>query len=182
MERHKSAYRYFNLYFMDESRLGPITQNGKSLTAKRIKPVCPFQQAFKNLWLSGAFSPVNGEHFLLELPVCNSDCFQIWLNEFSELNPQEFKIIFLDNGAFHKAEKPVIPANIEPAFIPPYCPELNPAEKIWAFFKGKFTNRLCKTLDEVSDFIADTAMKLSYETVVKTCRYEYIDLAISDCF
>jgi len=67
-------------------------------------------------------------------------------------------------------------------FIPPYCPELNPAEKIWAFYKRKFTNLLCTELDHISNFISDTTMLLADELVIATCRYEYINVAISDCF
>jgi transposase len=159
-----------------------MTGNGRSLTAKGVKPVCSFLQAFENLWLFGAFSPVNGEHFLLELPNCDSDNFQIWLNEFSELNPKEFKIVFLDNGKFHKAKKLIIPNNMILVFLPPYCPELNPAEKIWAFYKRKFTNLLCTELDHISNFISDTTRLLSDDLVSATCRYEYINATISDCF
>jgi transposase len=159
-----------------------MTKNGRSLTAKRVKPVCNFSQSFDNLWLFGAFSPINGEHFLMELPYCNSDNFQIWLDQFAVINPQELKIVVLDNGAFHKAKKLVIPQNIVLVFLPPYCPELNPAEKMWAFFKRNFTNLLCNTLDDVSTFITDTAKLLNFLMITSTCRYEYIDRVISDCF
>lgn len=159
-----------------------MTKNGRSLTKRGIKPICPFLQAFQTLWLFGVFSPVNGEHFLMELPNCNSDNFQIFLEQFSALNPKEFKIVFLDNGAFHKAKKLVIPNNIALVFIPPYCPELNPAEKIWAAFKRQFSNVLCKNLDDVSNFISNTANMLNFSVVASTCRYKYIDMAISNCF
>jgi transposase len=178
LKEKESEFSFFNIYFQDESRFGLMTKNGRSLTTKGVKPICPFLQAFQNLWLFGAFSPVNGEHFLMELPTCNSDNFQIFLDQFAALNPKEFKIIFLDNGAFHKAKKLDIPNNITLVFIPPYSPELNPAEKIWAFFKRQFTNVICKNLDEVSKFIDITAKKLSVERVVGTCRYEYIDVDI----
>jgi transposase len=49
---------------------------------------------------------------------------------FSEYNKEEYKIIVLDNGAFHKAKKLIIPDNIALLFLPPYSPELNPAEKL----------------------------------------------------
>ena len=68
------------------------------------------------------------------MPVCNS-AFQIFLDEFSKINANELKIMVLDNGAFHKAKKLVIPDNIILIFLPPYSPELNPAEKVWAKFK-----------------------------------------------
>ena len=65
------------------------------------------------------------------MPHCNADTFQIFLNEFSDYSSNEFKILLLDNGAFHKAQTLTIPDNIAFLFIPPYSPELNPAEKIW---------------------------------------------------
>jgi transposase len=114
-----------------------------------VKPICPFQQVFKSTYLFGAFSPLNGDKFLLELPNCNAQTFQIYLDEFSLQNQAEFKIIVLDNGAFHKALTLEIPENIALIFLPPYSPELNPAEKVWAVIKRKFTNTLHKSLEEL---------------------------------
>jgi transposase len=87
-----------------------------------------------------------------------------------------FQIIVLDNGAFHKAKTLEIPLNIGLIFLPPYSPELNPAEKIWANLKRKFTNKFCKTLDEVSEFITDSIKGLEKNVVKKTCNFEYIQL------
>jgi len=42
---------------------------------------------------------------LLELPHCNADTFQIFLNELANNCPKEFKIVILDNGAFHHAKR-----------------------------------------------------------------------------
>ena len=108
---------------------------------------------FQSTYLFGAFSPINGTSFLLELPYCNTDCFELFLSEFSLINPQELKVIVLDNGAFHKAKRLKVPKNIILIFLPPFSPELNPAEKMWAKFKRAFTNKLYKSLDEVSLFI-----------------------------
>ena len=86
---------------------------------------------------------------------------------FSKKRPQEYKIIVLDNDAFHKAKSLEIPENIGLIFLPPYSPELNPAEKIWANLKRKYTNKFCKTLDEVSEFITDAIKGLDKEIVKK---------------
>ena len=90
---------------------------------------------------------------MLNLPYCNTDCFQIFLNEFSQHKPNELKVVVLDNGAFHKAKRLVVPENIVLIFLPPYSPELNPAEKMWQKFKRNFTNKLFKSLDDVQTFI-----------------------------
>ena len=154
-----------------------FTRNGRGLTARGVKPICPFQQVFKSLYLFGAYSPFTGDHFELELSHCNADNFQVYLDEFSKTDLKEFRIILLDNGAFHKAKKLIIPPNIKLLFIPPYSPELNPAEKIWWRMKRAFTGKLHKSLDEVSEFIIDQVNKLTNEIVESTCKYEYIFLS-----
>jgi transposase len=153
-----------------------FTKNGKALTASGVKPICPFQQVFQSLYLFGAFSPITGDHFLLEMPFCNGQTFQIFLNEFSLHNPEELKIIVLDNGAFHKAKKLIVPENIILIFLPPYSPELNPAEKIWAKFKRDFSNRLFKSLNDLDSYICSIVKTLTGNQVITTCSYGYIFL------
>lgn len=164
------------MYFQDESRFGLFTKNGKALTAKGVKPICPFQQVFQSTYIYGAFSPINGNHFMLELPRCNSENFQAFLNEFSIEIPNELKIVVLDNGAFHKASTLQIPKNIVLIFLPPYSPELNPAEKIWQHIKRAFTNRLYSNLEQLSQFITEASNNITPEIVMKTCRFQYIFL------
>jgi transposase len=144
------------------------------LTAKGIKPICPFQQIFQSLYVFGAFSPLTGRYFILELPHCNSEAFQIYLNEFSLDKPHILKIILLDNGAFHKAKSLKIPDNIVLVFIPPYSPELNPAEKFWWKWKREFSGKLFKTLDNVSEFIIQQTIELKSNSIKNTCGYNYI--------
>ena len=122
----------------------------------------------------GAFSPINGDKFLLEMPNCNAANFKVFLDGFSAQNPEEFKIMVLDNGAFHKAKTLKIPDNIGVIFLPPYSPELNPAENIWAVLKRKFTNKLYKTLEEVSEFITEATNSLRSDKIKNTCGFAYI--------
>ena len=82
-----------------------------------------------------------------------------------KLNPIEFKIIVLDNGAFHKAKNLTIPPNIALLFLPPYSPELNPAEKIWKTIKRKFTNRYFKDLSMLSQFFTEAIAEITSDTV-----------------
>ena len=146
------------------------------LTAKGTKPICNAQQVYQSTHTYGAFSPLNGSSFVLELPECNTEMFQIFLDLLSLENPDEFKIIGLDNAAFHKAKKLKIPENIELIFLPPYSPELNPAEKIWWSWKRNFSNQIFKTLDELSKFIEQQVRELTPEIVKSTTSYEYIFL------
>lgn len=153
-----------------------FTRNGKSVTAIRVKPICTFQQVFKSTWLSGAFSPITGDHFQMILPYCNAVSFQIFLNDFSKENPNELKIMVLDNGKFHKAKKLIIPKNIVLVFLPPYSPELNPAEKMWAKYKRAFSNKFYESLEDIEKFIVEVVNATSKKEVMSICGYGYIFL------
>lgn len=162
-----------NLYCQDESRFGLFTRAGKGLTAQAIRPVCPFQQVFRSTWLFGAYSPITGDHFHLELPHCSADTFQIFLDHFAAQQPDELKVMLMDNGAFHKARRLRWPSNILPLFQPPYSPELNPAEKIWWRYKRALSNKTFESLDQLSVFIAQQVKALDRSSVRSICGFEY---------
>lgn len=122
----------------------------------------------------GAFSPINGKSFLLELPFCSNETFQIYLNEFSKQDPNEFKIVVLDNGAFHKAKELKVPDNMGLVFLPPYSPELNPAERIWEILKANFTGSTFNNLELLSDFIENQVNQLTEKIIISACSYNYI--------
>lgn len=144
------------------------------MTAKGVKPVCTVHQVFKSTYLFGAFSPLTGDNFLLELPYCSNQTFQIFLNELSKERAHELKVVVLDNGAFHKAKALIIPENIILIFLPPYSPELNPAEKMWQKIKRDFTNKLFNSLDELSEFIIESIGGLTCEMVKSICGFGYV--------
>jgi len=144
------------------------------LTAKGVKPIAVSQQAFESTWLFGAFSPIDGKRLLIEAEGCDSDFFQVFMDELSRTDSEELMLILLDNASFHKTGKLKIPDNIALIHIPPYSPELNPAEKIWQRFKRAFTNIPFKTMAEVSNFLTEQTNRLSDNIVISTCAYEWV--------
>ena len=110
----------------------------------------------------------------MEADNCNSDFFQIFINELSSTNMDELMLILLDNASFHKAKKLKIPDNLALIHIPPYTPELNHAEKIWQKFKRAFTNNPFKTMEDVRIFLTEQTHLLTDETVIATCSYKWI--------
>jgi transposase len=128
----------------------------------------------RSTYIFGAFSPFNGDSLVMELPYCNTDNFQIFLNELSNKNPTEFKVVVLDNGRFHKGKSLVIPQNIALVFLPPYSPELNPAELVWLNIKRKTTNKVYKTMEELKLKIDEIAKEVINEKLIKNlCGFRY---------
>lgn len=174
IKNNNNKYKSFNLYFEDESRFGLFTRVGKMLTAKSVQPICPYQHKFKNTYLFGAFSPITGDSLLLELPYCNTDMFQYFLEQLSEQKPEELKFIILDNGAFHKAKRLIIPDNIILIFLPPYSPELNPAELVWKYIKSFIVNKTFKTLQDLSNEISNIInQQLTTERIISITSFQF---------
>lgn len=145
------------------------------MTAKGVKPICPYQHNFENTYLFGAFSPITGSSLILDLPYCDAACFQIFLNHFSGLNKKEYKILILDNGAFHKAKSLKIPENICLVFLPAYSPELNPAEKVWWVLKQELK---CKTFENIKHLKKElykiVRKNITDEKIQQLCSYDYL--------
>jgi hypothetical protein len=127
-------YQELDFISLDEMRLGLMTDFGKKITLRGVKPIGKHQHLFLYQYLSGAISLSSGEHWILQQDACNGVFFQELLNAISKSKPKVLKIIILDKGSFHKNKALVIPDNIRLIFLPAYSPELNPIERFWCPF------------------------------------------------
>jgi transposase len=177
-----SGCKRINLYFQDESRFGLLTILRRMITAKGIKPVAPYLHRFDNLYLFGAFSPISGDKYLLEMPYCNSHTFQIFIDHMAALKPEEFKVLILDNGAFHHAASLTIPHNMAFIFLPPYCPELNPAEKIWRYFKDRVSMIAYNSLEILQEQLSAIINQLKDDTIKSICGNQFYKQTFRDVF
>lgn len=157
-----------NLYFQDESRFGLKTHIGKCLTAIGVKPIVQYQHAFKNTYLYGSFSPINGDSFVYEIEGTTSEIFYKYLEAFSEYKPDEIKIIVIDNAGFHSMKNYTLPSNIILVRIPPYSPELNPSEKIWHYIKQYYRNTVFENLENVKKWLHNFVCNNLNSSIIKS--------------
>ena len=155
-----------NLYFQDESRFGLMTHVGKYLTARGVKPIVKYQHAFKNTYLYGSYSPVNGDSFVWEINGVDTKVFEAYLQAFSKHNENEYKVVVIDNAGFHSTKKISVPDNIYLLNIPPYCPELNPCEKIWQHLKSRFKNKTFDTMKNLREWLNENVKQMSKEQIM----------------
>lgn len=83
--------------------------------------------------------PHSGESCWLELPRLDTICFQAFLDHFSAQFPDSFNLLVLDNAPAHVAKALQVPDNVALIDLPPYCPELNPIERLWQDLKRRLT-------------------------------------------
>lgn len=57
------------------------------------------------------------------------------------------------------------PKNIHLLFIPPYSPELNPAELIWKFIKDKMANTIFENIQQLSDKLCEIIQVLDKKII-----------------
>jgi hypothetical protein len=115
----------------DESRFGLLTVRRRRLTARGVQPVGLVQHPFEWFYVDGAVAPATGERFFLELPSLKADPVQIFGDACAHAFPDSSSILLLDNSGAHTAQRLRWPANGQPVWLPPYCPELNPIEQVW---------------------------------------------------
>ncbi len=142
-----------NLYFQDESRFGLKTHVGRCLTARGLKPIVKYKHQFASTYLYGSYSPLDGDSFVWEINGVNNSIFEAYLEAFSNHQPDEHKIVVIDNAGFHATKHIHVPVNISLLRIPPYTPELNPCEKIWHYIKQRFKNKLFESMDELNSWL-----------------------------
>ena len=78
----------------------------------------------------------------------NTDSMTRFLAQVSTAHNDEFIVMVLDGASSHKSKELKIPDNVSLIPLPPYSPELNPAEQIWNLLRRDyFANRVFDSLD-----------------------------------
>jgi len=167
------------IFSYDETRLGLITSLGKRITLRGVRPVGLIQRIFENYYIYGAADVSDGENFFLEFSNMNTDCFQYFIDKFSEFFQDSMNVMLIDNAGIHKAKRLIIPENIRLIFLPPYSPELNPIERFWQYIKDDIKGKIFSGLPEMKDRVADILKKCSKKTTASLTGFSYILDAIN---
>ena len=124
------------IYFEDESRFGQQGSITKVWATKGSRPTVIRQTEFQYLWVIGAICPETGHAEGLISPCLNTEVINAFLKQFSsEIKPDEHAVLIWDQAGFRTSKKLQVPGNITIIELPPYSPEVNPAENLWHYFK-----------------------------------------------
>jgi len=131
--------------------------------------------------------PTTKEQFFRQFTHLASDCYQLFLDQFSQAYPDPLNVLQVDNKAFHKAKDLVVPDNnnnIILLFQPPYCPELNPLERLWQHLKKDLRWGLFKSLTQLQTKVDKLIADLTLETVASVTGFRFIvdALSVADIF
>jgi transposase len=70
-------------------------------------------------------------------------------------------ILVVDNAGWHGPENLPVPDGIRLVFLPPYSPELQPAEHLWPLLDEALVNRYFETIDDLDAAVAERCRVLN---------------------
>jgi transposase len=167
------------VFSQDESRVGLLTVRRRRLTASGVQPVGLIQHTFEWFYIYGAVAPTTGERFVLELPYLNADTFQLFVDAFAQAFPDSLNILLLDNSGAHTAQRIRWPANVQPVWLPPYCPELNPIERVWRDVKDDLAWQQFVDLAAQQVYVGTLLQAYNASTLQALTGYAYLLEAIN---
>ena len=163
------------LFVQDEARFGlheSITR--RFITAPGVKPYQLVLPRYEYFWLFGATEPATGESFFLEMPALDSACFQAFIDEFASANRESMNVLVIDGAPAHIAHTLVIPDNVVLFRLPPYCPELNPMERVWQDLRKRLLTGLPAGLKALRDDVTRIICEYTSEILASITGYPYL--------
>ena len=104
--------------------------------------------------LFGAICPARAIGAAIIMPAVNTEAMNDHLIEISALvTPGAHAVLVCDGAGWHQqGHRLRVPDNITLLNLPPYAPELNPMENVWAYLR---TNKLCNLVWDTYDAIVN---------------------------
>ena len=118
------------------------------------RPPWIVEDRYEWLWLYAAVEPTTGEGFFLLLPRVDKAWLQLFLDEFGKEVAGRPVALVLDGSGSHRAAL-AWPPGVAPLPLPPYSPELNPAEQVFRVLRAKLANRIFADLAELEAALAE---------------------------
>ena len=163
--RQAELGRRVRLMFQDEGRFGLLGTPRRCWAPRGARPIVGARLERKFSYAFAAVSPHDGVMDSLLLPWVNAETMSLFLNVVAQRHTDEQIVMVMDQAGWHIAGDLVVPDNMRIVLLPPYSPELNPAEHLWkALREDCFANTVFPSLGAVEDALAAGLRALESDT------------------
>ena len=162
--QHADPETPLEVWAFDEHRIGLKPVVRRIWAPCGCRPEAVGHHRFEWLYLFGFVRPATGEVSWVVADGVNTALFSKLLAAFARevgAGPNKRVVLVLDGAGWQIAKDLEIPQGIEVMFLPPYSPELQPAECLWPLTDEVIANDHFETLDEVEAAIADQCCRLA---------------------
>lgn len=146
------------MWWQDEARIGQQGTLTRVWAERGSRPSAPRDQRYAWAYLFGAICPARGVGAALVLPRADAAMMTLHLAEIgAAVVPGAHAILVVDGAGWHRTGGSLrVPSNVTLLRLPPYSPELNPVEQVWAYLRGnKLSNRVFPSYDAIMDACCD---------------------------
>jgi transposase len=128
------------------------------------RPIAHGHHRFDWLYVTAFVSPASGETFWYVSNGVSKEFFEALLETFAreaEAGLARIILLVLDNAGWHGPANLKIPDGIRLIHLPPYTPELQPAETLWVLVDEPIVNKHIATIEELDAEIASQCIALA---------------------
>lgn len=145
------------IWFQDEARVGQQGTLTRIWADRGSRPRAPRDTRYEWAYIFGAVCPERAETAALVMPRADTHAMNAHLTEIAKtVRPEAHAILVLDGAGWHSAKALRIPKNITLLRLPPYAPELNSIENVWAYLRAnKLAISVFDTYDQIVDRCCD---------------------------
>src|SRR3989338_2247222 len=158
-------------------RYGLISNFRRSWSKVGERTIIDSQHKFDNRYFFSAVSPLSGESFHLSgIESFDTETAHTFLLELKKQHPDKMVILVWDNAPCHR---PLVHRQIPGLivlFLPPYSPELNPAERFFEELRKATANQIFKSIEEQEHVIEEKLNELADDNnkMKQLLGYEWI--------
>jgi transposase len=156
--------RSVQIWAFDEHRAGlkPILR--KVWARRGQRPLARGHQRFQWVYVFGFVRPATGDVVWFLADAVNTARFSAILAAFARdvgAGPDNIVVLVLDGAGWHVASDLVIPDGIRLEFLPPYSPELQPAEPLWPLINEPLAKQHFHTLADLDQVLGERCCHLA---------------------
>lgn len=143
-------------------RYGLISNYRRSWSPIGVRTIIDNQQAFSNRYLFSAVSPIDGDSFhIVGFEGNTSALVACYLDKLEEYFKGKHIVLVFDNAPSHRPKRIHDRQNITCIFLPPYSPELNPAERFFEEVRKATANQIFESIEGQEAVISTYVKTLS---------------------
>ncbi|HEV8192638.1 MAG TPA: IS630 family transposase [Ktedonobacterales bacterium] len=142
------------LWATDEHRIGLKPLIRKVWAPVGQRPTAVVQHRFAWRYLVGFVHPASGRTVFHLATGVSIALFEVELAAFAQAvgaSPTKQIVLVLDCAGWHTSVKLRVPEHVHLLFLPPYSPELQPAEHLWPLTNATLVNRHFASIEDLED-------------------------------
>ena len=164
------------MWATDEHRIGlkPIRRRAWAPIGQR--PIALGHHRFLWLYIVAFVQPTSGETVWYLFNGVSKPMFEAMLAAFARetgAGRERSIILVLDNAGFHAPNDLRVPDGITLMFLPPYTPELQPAERLWTLVDEPVVNQYFATLNALDAVVAQRCRELQPHTIKARAQFAW---------